>query len=118
MALGSCAEVICFRKYLDILVDSISGEGYKELEIDNSTMETFRNIEITLKAISQSQLAYTASKYKLAKGAIDLVVNKYANLMKHFLSPDEFEKKKVVDRSVKIAKEKEKNKTQKLYPAA
>lgn len=54
MASGFCAEIIVFRKYLDILIDSISSEGHKQLEIDNSTMETFRNIETILKTVSLS----------------------------------------------------------------
>lgn len=60
MALGFSAETIAFRKYMDILVDSIAGEGQKELEIDNTTMETFKNIEVTLKTISLSELNYIA----------------------------------------------------------
>jgi hypothetical protein len=53
MAHGFCAEILVFRRYIDILVDSITGESSrKELEIDNSTMETFKNIETILKGVS------------------------------------------------------------------
>ena len=54
MAQGFCAEMLVFRKYLDILMDAIAGEGHKELEIDNSTMETLRNIEAILKSVALS----------------------------------------------------------------
>ena len=54
MAVGFASESIVFRKYLDILVDSISGEAHKELEIDSTTMETFKNIEMIIKTISLS----------------------------------------------------------------
>jgi hypothetical protein len=81
LALGFSAETLAFRKYLDILIDSISGESHRELEIDNSTMETLKNIETILKTTSLSQLNYIASSYKLSKSAIDLVIGKYGNLI-------------------------------------
>lgn len=91
MALGFSAETLALRKYLDILIDSISGESHKELEIDNTTMETLKNIETILKTTSLSQLNYIATSYRLSKSAIDLVVSKYGNqLNKNFLSPDVF----------------------------
>lgn len=91
MASGFCSEIIVFRKYIDILVDSISGEGQKELEIDGTTMETLKNLETILKTISLSQLTYIASNYNLAKSAIDLVVNKFGSQLKSdFISPDKF----------------------------
>lgn len=116
--MGFCAEVLVFRKYLDILIDSISGEGHKELEIDNSTMETLKNIEAILRAAALSEIAYVAEQYKIAKMAMDLVINKYgAQLDGKFMSHEKFQHRKSVDRAVKIAKEKEKNKTAKTYPA-
>jgi hypothetical protein len=54
MAKGFCSEMLVFRKYLDILIDSISGDGHREIEIDNSTMDTLKNIEAILKSISLS----------------------------------------------------------------
>lgn len=66
-----------FRRYLEILVDSISGEGWKELEIDNSTMETFRNIECILKVISLNYINYVTRSVPLASESIKLVMNKY-----------------------------------------
>lgn len=44
-------------------------------------METFRNIEATLKCISLSQVTYISLTYKLAKMAMDLVINKYGSLL-------------------------------------
>lgn len=79
MASGFCAEIIVFRKYLDILIDSISGEGHKELEIDNSTMDTFKNIEAILKSVSSSEITNVSQTYKLAKMAMDLVINKFGS---------------------------------------
>jgi len=87
MATGFCAEIIVFRKYLDILIDSISGEGHRELEIDNSSMETFRNIEAILKCVSSSELTNIAMTYHIAKMTINLVVNKYGSqLNANFIS--------------------------------
>jgi hypothetical protein len=57
MAHGFCAEIIVFRKFLGILVDSMTsteGSAIRELEVDNSTMETLKNIEAILKGISLS----------------------------------------------------------------
>lgn len=54
MATGFCAEILVFRKYIDILIDSITSEGHKEIEIDNTTMETLSNIETILKSTSLS----------------------------------------------------------------
>ena len=59
-----------------------------------------------------------AQTYKLAKTAIDLVVNKYgAQLNPKFMSLERFQAKKGGDRACKIDKEREKNKTAKVYPA-
>lgn len=118
MALGFSAETLVFRKYLDILIDSISGESHKELEIDNTTMETFRNIETILKTTSLSQLNYITTSFTLSKSAIDLVVNKYGNqLNSQFISPDLFDSRKHFDKVVKISKERDKNKKSKMYPS-
>ena len=110
MANGFCSEVVVFRKYLDLLIASISGEGFKELEIDASTVETFRTIETILKLISLSQLAIITESYKLTKSSLDTVIKKYTHLLNPYITPDDFLQRKGIDRVVKIAKEKEKNK--------
>jgi len=90
-ATGFCAEVIVFRKYLDILMDSLAGDAHDQLEIDNSTMETFRNLETLLKCTSLSQVTYVSLTYKLAKMAMDLVINKYGALLNpNFINQEKF----------------------------
>eukprot|EP00347_Sterkiella_histriomuscorum_P005336 403357003 len=117
MASGFCAEIIVFRKYLDILIDSISGEGHKELEIDNSTMETFKSIEAILKSVSSSEITNVSQTYKLAKMAMDLVINKFGSqLGVSFFSQEKFAQSKAFDKACKISNEKTKNKQSKMYP--
>lgn len=95
MAQGFSAEILVFRKYIEILMASIAGEGHKELEIDNSTMETLRNLEAILRSVSLSEITHTAQQYKIAKMAMDLVINKYGQqLPPTFMTYDKFTHKK------------------------
>ncbi|CDW81560.1 UNKNOWN [Stylonychia lemnae] len=118
MATGFCAEIIVFRKYLDILIDSISGQGHQELEIDNSTMETFRNIEAILKCVSSSELTNVSQTYHIAKMTINMVVNKFGSqLNSNFISQEKYQQNKAFDKAAKLSQEKSKNKQSKLYPS-
>jgi hypothetical protein len=49
LATGFSPEILALRKYLDVLLSSISGENRKELEIDLQALEAFRNINKALK---------------------------------------------------------------------
>lgn len=89
LATGFTAETIVFRKYVENLVDSISGEGWGELEIDNSTMETLRNLECILKLISLNNLTYVSRAIPIASESIKLVLSKFKNnIRRTFTSPD------------------------------
>lgn len=110
--------MVAFRKYIEILLTSISGEARKELEIDHNTIAALRNVSKVLRFCCGAIMTKFADQLKVSKGSIDLVLNKMKKTSKiKILTYAAYIEKKKPDRLAMMKKEIDKNKSNKNYPS-
>ena len=74
LATGFSPEVLALRNYFEILLQSISGDKMKPIELDAQVVDYLKSLQRSLSVISLSNNVQFTEHTKIVKGSIDLVV--------------------------------------------